>query len=432
MKKIDVMVMCFMMLASSAPAGRNVILIVPDGCSIPIWSAIRAMTVGTDGKLNIDRLPMQGRCRTYSANAMITDSAAAATAYACGVKTNNGVIGMSPATVRGDSLTGRPLRNIVESARKKGLATGLVTTTSILDATPAAFYSHRADRGWAELIALDLVNSGVDVIMGGGREYMIPQGASDEDGKPSKRTDSRNLIAEMQEKGYSYIHDRAGLDRIDPAGTKKIVGLFSPSHMDYELDREKNNLGEPGLWEMTRKALDVLSKNKKGFFLLVEAGLIDHAAHGHDTDRFLWEGISCDKTIGIVMEFARENNDTFVIVVPDHGCGGPYLVGMKAADGTIISYDDAGFTHYTLNTNGFPVNDHGKPIAIQWIDWKGHTGEDVGYFAMLNRKEFFGGLFGGKEIALEGLVENTDIHNIIMDHLDSEKREKKLEDIVDP
>ena len=146
MRKIICTVMFIVIFVSSAAAGRNVILIIPDGCSVPIWSAIRAMTVGTEGALNIDRLPMQGRCRTYSANAMITDSAAAATAYACGVKTNNGVIGMTPSTVRGDSLTGRPLKSIVELARQKGFTTGLVTTTSIHDATPAAFYSHRANR----------------------------------------------------------------------------------------------------------------------------------------------------------------------------------------------------------------------------------------------------------------------------------------------
>jgi alkaline phosphatase len=432
MKRIILTVFFVLITVFHALAEKNVILIIPDGCSITMWAAIRAVTVGTEGTLNIDRLPMQGHCRTYSANAMITDSAAAATAYACGEKTSNGVLGMSPATIRGDSLSGHPLKTIVEFAREKGFATGLITTTSIQHATPAAFYAHRANRDWYELIALDLIDSGVDVIMGGGREYMIPQGTVDEEKMPSKRTDNRNLIAEMQKKGYVYVSDKAGFDRIDTARTRKLLGLFNGDQMNYEFDRAKDINGEPGLWEMTRKALDILSKNKKGFFLMVEAGRIDHAAHAHDTGRFLWDGIACDKAVGVAMEFANEHRDTFLIVVPDHGCGGPSLVGMRANDGTVMSYEDGGFAHYTLTMDGFPVNDHGKPVAIQWIDWGGHTGEDVGYFAMLHKRNFLGGLFGREQELLEGLIQNTDIYKVMIEHFNREKKEQKLEDIVDP
>jgi len=394
-------------------AEKNVILIIPDGCSIAMWASIRAMTVGTDGALNIDKLPVQGRCRTYSANAMITDSAAAGTAYACGVKTGNGIIGMNAATVFGDSLSGKSVESILEIAEKAGLSTGIVTTSMIQHATPAAFYSHRADRNWYELIAGDLLMKGIDVIMGGGRYYMIPMGVVDDEGMPSRRSDSRDIITELRKEGYTYVFDKSGFDGIDPAETYKLLGIFNPGHMEYEYDRLHDKLGEPPLWEMTDKALQILSRNKKGFFLIIEAARIDHAAHGHDTVRFLWDGIACDKTIGVAAAFAKKNKGTLLIVAPDHGCGGPHFVGayeVNGVDSTLVSYDDAGFIHYRLNEDGFPIGDGGKPIAIQWVNWGGHTGEDVGVHSMGEHSE-----------RLCRLVQNTDIFTVMAEHLGLKK-----------
>ncbi|MBN1292719.1 MAG: alkaline phosphatase [Candidatus Latescibacteria bacterium] len=413
MKNIYIFSIIALLFVSQSYAKKNVILIIPDGCSIPVWSAIRSMTVGTDGSLNIDKLPIMGRCKTYSANAMVTDSAASGTAYACGQKTNNGVLGMSAATTHGDSLTGQPIKSILEYAQGHGYATGVITTTMITHATPAVFYSHRADRDWYELIAHDLTTSGIDVIMGGGRDYCIPKGTNDEEGNPSKRTDSRNLISEMKNNGYVYVHDQVGFNAVNPQNTGKLLCLFNAGHMNYELDRKNDKNGEPALWEMTGKALEILSKDKKGFFLMVEAGRIDHAAHAHETDRFLWDAIACDKTVGVAADFARKNKDTLLIVVPDHGTGGPYCVGAYDKNGSVISYDDAGYLKYTLDENGFPASDGGKPIAIQWIEWGGHTGEDVGYFAMVNQKSFFGGLFGSKQDIIGGLLDNTDVNKIM-------------------
>ncbi len=361
---------------------KNVILIIPDGCSIALWASIRAMTVGTDGVLNVDELPVQSRCRTYSSDAMITDSAAAGTAYACGVKTGNGIIGMNAETVRGDSLSGKPVESILEIAEKAGFSTGIVTTAMIQDATPAVFYSHRADRSWPQLISRDLLRKGIDVIMGGGRNYMIPRGTYDEEGVLSRRSDSRNIITELQKDGYTYVFDKSGFDKINPVETNQLLGLFNSGNMEYEYDRLNDKLGEPPLWEMADKALKILSRNKKGFFLIIEAARIDHAAHIHDTVRFLWEGISCDKTVGIAKEFAEKNRGTLLIVIPDHGCGGPHFVGFYDVTGDDSTLVSTGFIHNKLNEDGFPVDDSGRHIAIQWINWGGHTGEDGGLFAM--------------------------------------------------
>lgn len=401
---------------------QNVILIVPDGCSISMWAAIRAVTVGTDGKLNIDTLPELGRCRTYSADSFITDSAAGATAYACGVKTRDGVLGMNAMTVRGDSLSGKPVESILEKAIEKGYATGLVTTSSIQHATPAGFYAHRADRDWYALIAGDLVGKNIDVLMGGGREYMLPAGTTDMEGKPSKRIDNRNILEELRGEGYVVVQDKVGFDAYEPQKDDRLVGIFNPSHMNYEYDRKNDVSGEPALWEMAEKALDLLSKKDKGFFLMIEAARIDHAAHVHDTERWLWEGIACDKTVGVVKRFAEKNKNTLVIVVPDHGTGGPHLAGAyKVANGdsTLLTYTDAGFVKYTYDSDGFPVSDNGKPVAIQWIHATEHTGEDVGLFAM-----------GPGSERLRGLVQNIDVNRIMAEHLGLIKKRGSETDYV--
>ena len=360
------------------------------------------MTVGAEGLLNIDKLPVQGRCRTYSADALITDSAAAGTTYACGVKTNNGVLGCDRTTVFGDSLTQKPVASILELAEKAGYSTGLITTTLLCHATPAAFYAHRANRSWYDQIGGDLMGKGIEVLMGGGRDYFIPKGAVDEEGAPSKRKDDRNIIQELRNEGYVYAYDTAGFKAIDPVATDKMLCLFNAGDMQFECNRAKDKAGEPGLWEQTDKALQILSRNKKGFFLMVESGIIDHAAHSHLTREFLWEGVACDKTVGVAMDFARKHKDTLVIVVPDHGCGGPHLVGMYDLSKPDSTITDRGFPQYTLNTEGIPVSEGGKPLAIQWVKSTGHTGEEVNVAA--------GGPLSGE---LDGVIQNIDVFKVM-------------------
>ncbi len=406
-----------------AMGAKNVILIVPDGCSVPIWASIRAMTVGVDGQLAIDSLPVNGRCRTYSADAMITDSAAGGTTYATGFKTRNGILSMHAMTTRGDSLSGKALPTILEKARDKGIATGLISTAMIQHATPACFYSHRADRDWYNLIANDLVDSGIDLIMGGGRQHMIPMGSVGPELGASKREDSRNLLEEMQSDGYILMQDKVAFDAYEPEKGDKVLGIFNPGHMQYELDRAKDTNGEPALWEMTEKALELLSKNRKGFFLMVEAARIDHAGHDHDTDRFLWDGIACDKTVAVAKAFAEEHPNTLLIVVPDHGTGGPHLVGLTdktSEEEKLLSYNEAGFPKYRLDSEGFPIEDNGRPLAIQWVDWGGHTGEDVALFAMGPNSELLG-----------GLVQNTYVNRVMMMHLGLIKTKDSDDDEID-
>jgi alkaline phosphatase len=418
--RYSAVVLVMLIFHSFAFGAKNVILIVPDGCSNAMWASIRAMTVGIDGALNIDRLPVQGRCRTYSADALVTDSAAAGTAYACGVKTRNGVLGRNAVTVRGDSTTGSPVPSVLELAEKAGYATGLVTTANILDATPGAFYTHRADRTWFDQIAGDLVQKNIEVLMGGGRSYMIPRGTKDEEGAASQRHDGRNIINEMKQKGYTYLFDSVGFNAVDPDKATRLFGIFNPVDMQYEINRSKDPAGEPPLWEMADKAIKILSKNRKGFFLLIEAGCIDHAGHAHLTNEFLWEGIACDKTVGVARDFALKNKDTLLIVVPDHATGGPSFVGMlnvARSDSAVVT---DGFPRYTLRPDGFPLDDGGRPVAIQWAKTTGHTGEEVTVSAM-----------GPDSKDLDGLIQNIDVFRVMCTHLGIAQSEKKTQDIGD-
>ncbi len=405
--------------ASLSPQQKNVILIVPDGCSTAVWGMVRALTVGAEGQLNIDKLPVQSRCRTYAANSIITDSAASGTALACGVKTNNGIIGMDASTARGDSLSGQPIESIVESAEAAGFATGLITTTTIQHATPAAFYSHRADRNWYPLIATDLVGSGIDVVIGGGREYMIPRGSTDESGGQSLRRDNRNLIDEMIAEGYTYVSDSAGFSAVDHSSTDKLLGLFGYHALQPEYERQKSVNPEPPLWELTAKSLEILAKNPRGFFLMVEAGQIDWAAHDNDTVNLIGDAIACDKTVGAAAAFAKSNPNTLLIVVSDHGTGGPNLIGFyRSADplSRTRSNESVGLRPFTLDENGFPVGLGDIPPAVGWSSSKyflhtdsdggEHTAEDVGIHAM-----------GPCSEKLVGLMNNTDINKVMRAHL---------------
>ena len=260
--------------------------------------------------------------------------------------------------------------------------------------------------------------------MGGGKEYLLPAGTVDEEGSRALRNDQRNLIEEMKAQGYSYVYNQAGFDAVDPANTGRLLGIFNSGSMQYEYDRSGDVAGEPGLWEMTDKALQILSKNKKGFFLMVEASNIDHAGHSHLTNEWLWDGIACDKAIGVALDFARTHDNTLLIVVPDHSTGGPYLVGsLPAPDSDKVTTN---FPSCRLDELGFPVKGEGRPVAIQWIERTDHTGEDVGVHA-----------FGPGAEKLGGIINNIDVFPLMKSHLRigdiaSTQKVKSLEDIVDP
>lgn len=238
-----------------------------------------------------------------TADSTVTESAAAAVQMATGIKVLARSIGIGP--------DGRVLKTILEMARERGKSTGLVTTSGITDATPAAFVAHVERRSEEERIAEQLVNSNVNILFGGRKGFFLPEV------EKGRRKDARDLIHEAKQNGYEFI---STVEEMKKAQGEKILGLFNPGNMLFEIDRKGSQ--EPSLAEMTSKALDVLSRNKNGFFLMVEAGRIDHAAHMNDIGALIWDTLAFDEAIRVTYEFQKAHPDTLLIITADHETGG--------------------------------------------------------------------------------------------------------------
>lgn len=244
-----------------------------------------------------------------TADAIVTESAAAAGQIATGQKMTARAISMAA-----DNKT--PVKTILEMLKERGLATGLVTTSGITDATPAAFAAHVAHRADEAAVAEQELALGVDILMGGRKQFFLTELAA------GKRKDGRNLMDEARAKGYAVAGDA---DELKAAKGPKILGLFNMGNMAYEIDRRQTN--EPSLAEMTQKTLQVLSQSPKGFFAMIEGGRIDHAAHRNDAAGTIQDTLAFDAAVGVALEFAKKNPDTLVLVTADHETAGMALIG---------------------------------------------------------------------------------------------------------
>jgi len=308
----------------------NVILLIGDGMGFPQMTLARIEKGGENlseygsAELSMDGMQSVGYVSTYSANSFVTDSAPAATAIATGSKTNNGVIGQDATAVQGEK-DGKNLTTILEMAEKAGLAAGLVTTTRITHATPAAFYAHVDNRDNESEIADQLLQSQVDVILGGGWQYFVGRNETDPAGNAGKRDDDKNLLSQFESQGYAAVYNGSAFQKIEAEKTKKLLGLFDSSHMLYELERRSSPQAEPSLADMTEKAISILSRNPKGFFLMVEGGRIDHACHERNLSKTVADTLAFDEAVNASLNFASHDNRTLVIVSADHECGGLVL-----------------------------------------------------------------------------------------------------------
>jgi alkaline phosphatase len=275
---------------------KNIILLIGDGMGLP--DVYAAMTVSKD-PLNIERCNIIGLQKTYSANNYITDSGAAGTALATGSKTRNGAVGV-------DSL-GKPVKSILEIAEEHGLSTGLVSTSSVTHATPASFIAHQSNRDNYEDIAKDFLKTDIDVIIGGGYDHF------------AKRADKLNLIDSLRLRGYEVD---TSMSQILNCASRKLAGFTSPLQNPYRLKGRGDML--PG---SSAKAIEILSKNEKGFFLMIEGSQIDWAGHANAADTLIDETLDFDKAVGVVLDFARNDGNTLVIVTADHETGGVTIVG---------------------------------------------------------------------------------------------------------
>ena len=350
--------------------GRAIILFVGDGMGDGQRLAARWSAVGQDGLLAMETMPITGLSRTASADNPVTDSAAAATALATGVKTDNGVIAQNPA--------GHDLTTILERAQARGMAVGLVTTTQMAHATPAAFASHVPSRSMMTEIASQMLAHEVDVMLGGGEDEFLPAGEVGRYPEPGEREDGRNLVAEATAAGYTYVSDATDFAALVPTSTVRLLGLFADEGMTRPFS--------PSLAEMTQKAIAILSRDPEGFFLMVEGGQIDWACHLNDAATAISDTVGLDEAVVVAQSYASTRDGVLVIVTGDHETGGMTVslppTGSIGEDGPFYMPD-------------------GEPFYVNWTTGN-HTGEDVPTTAQ-----------GLRSYLLAGTSENTYIHDVM-------------------
>tara|TARA_R110000787_G_scaffold8495_4_gene28687 strand:+ start:9298 stop:10434 length:1137 start_codon:yes stop_codon:yes gene_type:complete len=272
---------------------KNIIFLIGDGMGLSEVSASQFYNTKTS---NFERFPVIGLSKTSSASDLITDSAAGATAFASGIKTYNGALGVNTDTLA--------VKTIVEEISKIGISTGIISTSSIVHATPAAFYTHTKKRSMYEDIAAQLVTSDIDFFAGGGIKYF------------NDRKDKRDLILELEQKGFS-INTESLPKNTKPDFNKKQGYLLASNGMPKMLEGRGDFLTNA-----TKLALEILSSNEEGFFLMIEGSQIDWGGHDNDAEYLISELIDFDNTIGVALDFAELDGETLVIVTADHETGG--------------------------------------------------------------------------------------------------------------
>nr|WP_028546008.1 alkaline phosphatase [Paenibacillus taiwanensis] len=300
---------------NATPSSKNLIVLIGDGMGPAQVSAARIFSKNKLNKphLNIDSIYV-GQATTFAdkgedgnkvVSGEVTDSASAGTAFATGHKTYNAAISVSNEDIS------KPFASIIEASEQVGKSTGLVTTARITHATPAVYASHVRNRDNENAIASQYLTSGVDVLLGGGKRHFV---GKDEKGK----REGKSIIPDFQAKGYKVVYDKKGLNALT-AKNGKILGLFNDSHVDYVIDRKQET---PSLADMTKKAIESLATNKKGFTMMVEGGRIDHAGHANDFASVIQEMLDFDAAVKVALDYAKKDGNTSVVITADHETGG--------------------------------------------------------------------------------------------------------------
>ncbi|MCK9606335.1 MAG: alkaline phosphatase [Methylomonas sp.] len=427
---------------------KNVILFVGDGMGISTITAARILEGqtkpdnrgGEENSLSFEQFPYLALSKTYSVNQQTPDSAPTMTAIISGVKTNDGELSVGKEVARQEKdafvVNAHKVKTLLEQAEEKGLSTGIVTTARITHATPAACYAHTSERDWesdANLptdatvhdIARQLLEfpygNGLEVVMGGGRGMFLPNTTPDPEdaGKFGNRKDGLDLTRQWlgQSAKSAYVYDKNGFDAVDPKYTDHLLGLFERSHMEYEYDRPGDSGGEPSLSEMTAKAIEILSKNRKGYVLMVEAGRIDHAHHAGNAFRALTETVELSNAVRKAVE-KTNSKDTLIVVTADHSHtftiagypqrGNPILGLVKHPGATDYAEDSNGLPFTTLGyTNGPGYRGPNPRPDLTGIDTahpdflqeaaiplhdETHAAEDVAIFAQGPKAHLFHGI----------------------------------------
>jgi len=303
------LVAVFLYQSSFGGVAKNVVFMIGDGMGMAHITGARIYNGGSKSKLAMESFPVSGFSKTYCSDHYVTDSAAAATALASGVKTYKGAIGVGP-----DKKS--KLETLVDLAKRQGKSVGFVTTTEVFAATPAGFFAHTLSRENKSELVSQVPTSGVDLFLGGGAGHF-----------------SESTLLAMEKKGWSILRNRQELLKLKPTVRSKVLGIFAKKQMHYEFERERDHLNEPTLQEMAEFAVSRLSKNKKGYFLMIEGGRIDVASHMNLAEAAFKEVIAFDRAIGSVLKKTSSKN-TLVIVTADHETGGLAINGYNSTETT--------------------------------------------------------------------------------------------------
>jgi alkaline phosphatase len=425
-------------LQNNTNRAKNVILIVGDGMGFSTVTATRifeGQQRGIDGESNVlawEAFPHLAASKTYSSDAQITDSAPSAVAMTAGVKTKNDIMGLDhTATLDScDDQKAKMVTTLWELAETVGMSTGVITTARLTHATPGAAYSHIADRDWesdadmpAEAVAAGCADiarqlvempygDGLEIAMGGGRSYFLPETADDPEdaGEKGRRKDGRDLTQDWLERYSSsgtYVWNMEQFDAIRPGESSHVLGLFERSHMEYEHDRPQDTAGEPSLAQMTAKAIDLLSGNPEGFLLMIEGGRVDHASHESNAYRTVSDGVALNEAVKTALRKV-DLDETLIVVTGDHSHtltisgyakrGNPILgISVGVDDEPIL--DERGKTYTTIGFANGPggmktpqerkmltSEETMEPDYIQEslvpLPSETHGGEDLGIYAI--------------------------------------------------
>lgn len=360
--------------AAGKPKAKNVILFIGDGMTIANRTAARILSKGIKegkylGHLSFDDFPNMALIGTSGQDAIATDSANSMSAYTTGHKSGVNALGVYVSRAKDSNAHPKveTIGELVKRSTRKSL--GIVSDAEIEDATPAGMLVHTRSRSDYATIVDTFLNSGVDVLLGGGRASFVPADALPESSSYKRRGDARNVIDEFKAKGYVEAETAQQLARLasDPQ-TRKLLGLFNDGNLDGALDRHVLKGGtvaqypdQPDLTQMTRDALRVLSRNPQGFVLMVEAGLIDKASHRLDGERSVYDTIMLSNAVQVAVDWSAQRRDTLILVTPDH-THPMSLIGTidenKGADegrDQVMTYAKARFPTYPpADAEGYP------------------------------------------------------------------------------
>ena len=375
-------------LAKAEEPAKNVIFFLGDGMGQAAITGARILSKGiVEGKykslLEMDSLDHHGKVTTSGCDSIATDSANSMSAYMTGHKSAVNALGVYPGNSE-DPTASPHVETMAEVLkRSRGMSIGIVTTAEVQDATPAAVFAHTRRRSeYADIMDQALQPGQMpDVYMGGGRASFLPQSV-----EGSRREDDRDLVEEFKDKGFAYAGTRAELNQVMAAGTPdKLLGTFHNGNLNVYIDRQVTPdpevLGDfpdqPGLVEMTKAALKVLEKNDKGFFLMVEGASIDKSEHPLDGPRALYDTIELDQAVGLAKEWAKDRDDTLIVVTADHNhamsIAGTHTLSKEGSPARQQNgvYADAGFPTYVDSTgDGFP--DDPNPDVQIFFGWSNH------------------------------------------------------------